>query len=106
MHDVLERQPKLPTRPENKISAYYGENVFNKFVMRSYLPDEAYKGILKAMEDGTPVDRKVADQTATAMKEWAISRGATTILTGSSHLLVPLQRSTIASSLLQVMEEQ
>ncbi|MEC7654042.1 MAG: glutamine synthetase III [Bacteroidota bacterium] len=90
MHDVLERQPKLPTRPENKISAYYGENVFNKFVMRSYLPDEAYKGILKAMEDGTPVDRKVADQTATAMKEWAISRGATHY----THWFQPLTGST------------
>ena len=90
MHDVLGRQPKLPTRPENKISAYYGENVFNKFVMRSYLPDEAYKGILKAMEDGTPVDRKVADQTATAMKEWAISRGATHY----THWFQPLTGST------------
>ena len=90
MHDVLERVPKLPTRPENKISAYYGENVFNKFVMRSYLPDEAYKGILKAMEDGTPVDRKVADQTATAMKEWAISRGATHY----THWFQPLTGST------------
>ena len=90
MHDVLERKPKHPIRPENKISAYYGENVFNKFVMRSYLPDEAYKGILKAMEDGTPVDRKVADQTATAMKEWAISRGATHY----THWFQPLTGST------------
>ena len=90
MHDVLEREPKLPKRSENKISAYYGENVFNKFVMRSYLPDEAYKGILKAMEDGTPVDRKVADQTATAMKEWAISRGATHY----THWFQPLTGST------------
>ncbi len=90
MHDVLERVPKHPSRPENKISAYYGENVFNKFVMRSYLPDEAYKGILKAMEDGTPVDRKVADQTATAMKEWAMSRGATHY----THWFQPLTGST------------
>ena len=43
--------------------------------MASYLPDEAYQGILKAVNDGTPVDRKVADQTATAMKEWAIFEG-------------------------------
>ncbi len=90
MHDVLDRQPKLPIRPNNKISTYYGENVFNKFVMRSYLPDEAYKGILRAMDDGTPVDRKVADQTATAMKEWAISRGATHY----THWFQPLTGST------------
>ena len=67
MHDVLDRKPKFPKRPDNKISTYYGENVFNKYIMRSYLPDEAYEGIIKAMEDGTPVDRKVADQTASAL---------------------------------------
>ena len=90
MHDVLDRKPKPPKRPHNKISSYYGENVFNKFVMISYLPDEAYKGILKAMNDGTPVDRKVADQTATAMKEWAISRGATHY----THWFQPLTGTT------------
>jgi len=90
MHDVLDRKPKLPKRPHNKISSYYGENVFNKFVMASYLPDEAYKGILKAVNDGTPVDRKVADQTATAMKEWAISRGATHY----THWFQPLTGTT------------
>ena len=90
MHDVLDRKPKLPKRPHNKISSYYGENVFNKFVMASYLPDEAYQGILKAVNDGTPVDRKVADQTATAMKEWAISRGATHY----THWFQPLTGTT------------
>ena len=90
MHDILERKPKPTKRPDNKISSYYGENVFNKFVMRSYLPDEAFNGILKAMDDGTPVDRKVADQTATAMKEWAISRGATHY----THWFQPLTGTT------------
>ena len=90
MHDVLDRKPKPPKRPHNKISSYYGENVFNKFVMVSYLPDEAYKGILKAINDGTPVERKVADQTATAMKEWAISRGATHY----THWFQPLTGTT------------
>ncbi|MDA1382762.1 MAG: glutamine synthetase III [Bacteroidetes bacterium] len=90
MHDVLDRKPKPPKRPDNKISTYYGENVFNKFTMRSYLPDEAYEGILRAMDDGTPVDRKVADQTASAMKEWAISRGATHY----THWFQPLTGTT------------
>lgn len=90
MHDVLDRTPKHTKRPDNKISSYYGENVFNKFVMASYLPDEAYKGILRAITDGTPVERKVADQTATAMKEWAISRGATHY----THWFQPLTGTT------------
>ena len=90
LHEVLDRVPNHQPRPANKISEYFGENVFNPHVMRSYLPDEAYDGILEAMEKGTPISRKVADQTASAMKEWAISRGATHY----THWFQPLTGST------------
>ena len=53
LHEVLDRVPNHQTRPANKISEYFGENVFNLHVMRSYLPDEAYEGIVEAMEKGT-----------------------------------------------------
>ena len=49
---VLDRVPNHQERPANKISEYFGENVFNLHVMRSYLPDEAYEGIVEAMEKG------------------------------------------------------
>ena len=90
LHEVLDRVPNHQPRPANKISEYFGENVFNLHVMRSYLPDEAYDGILEAMQKGTPISRKVADQTASAMKEWAISRGATHY----THWFQPLTGST------------
>ncbi len=90
LHEVLDRVPNHQPRPANKISEYFGENVFNPHVMRSYLPDEAYDGIVEAMEKGTPISRKVADQTASAMKEWAISRGATHY----THWFQPLTGST------------
>ena len=90
LHEVLDRVPNHQLRPANKISEYFGENVFNLHVMRSYLPDEAYDGIVEAMEKGTPISRKVADQTASAMKEWAISRGATHY----THWFQPLTGST------------
>lgn len=90
LHEVLDRVPNHRERPSNKISEYFGENVFNLHVMRSYLPDEAYEGIVEAMEKGTPISRKVADQTASAMKEWAISRGATHY----THWFQPLTGST------------
>jgi len=90
LHEVLDRVPNHQERPSNKISEYFGENVFNLHVMRSYLPDEAFDGIVEAMEKGTPISRKVADQTASAMKEWAISRGATHY----THWFQPLTGST------------
>ena len=49
LHEVLDRVPNHQERPANKISEYFGENVFNLHVMRSYLPDEAYEGILEAI---------------------------------------------------------
>ena len=62
LHEVLDRVPNHQPRPANKISEYFGENVFNLHVMRSYLPDEAYEGIVEAMEKmedkGGTVDMK------------------------------------------------
>ena len=58
------------TAPDNKISNYYGENVFNLSRMREYLTDEACDGIVDAMENHTPISRAIADQVASAMKEW------------------------------------
>jgi len=90
LQDVLERTPRIVERPDNKISNYYGENVFNLSRMREYLTDEACDGIVDAMENHTPISRAIADQVASAMKEWAISRGATHY----THWFQPLTGAT------------
>jgi glutamine synthetase len=55
----------------------YGSNVFNDSVMRQSLPKETYKSIRKTIEEGVPLDPQVAEVVASAMKDWAISKGAT-----------------------------
>jgi glutamine synthetase len=60
-----------------KISEYYGINVFDLERMQRYLSKEAYKSVLFAVETGNRIDRKVADQVASGMKDWAVGRGAT-----------------------------
>ena len=90
LQDVLHRVPKVQERPSNRISGYYGENAFHLHNMQEYLTEEAYAGIVQAMEHHTPLDRRVADQVASAMKEWAISRGATHY----SHWFQPLTGAT------------
>ncbi|MDE0870637.1 MAG: glutamine synthetase III [Flavobacteriales bacterium] len=90
LQDVLERTPRIRERPANKISQYYGENVFSLHTMREYLTDEACDGILNAMENHTPISRSIADQVASAMKEWAMSRGATHY----THWFQPLTGAT------------
>ena len=63
--------------PSNKISDYFGTNVFNKEAMQKFLQRDAYKAVIAAIELSAPVDRKMADQVALGMKEWANSKGAT-----------------------------
>src|SRR3546814_958908 len=45
--------------------------------MWEVLSKEAFKSVKDAIEQGTPVDREMADQIASGMKAWAISKGAT-----------------------------
>lgn len=60
-----------------KRSTLFGKNVFNKHAMQQYLTQAAYKSVMNAIEHGTSIDRKIADQVAVSMKDWAISKGAT-----------------------------
>jgi glutamine synthetase len=55
----------------------FGQNVFNEDVMRERLPKAVYKNLKKTIDEGLPLDPSIADVVATAMKEWAIERGAT-----------------------------
>ncbi|MEC7584499.1 MAG: glutamine synthetase III, partial [Planctomycetota bacterium] len=55
----------------------FGANVFDLQQMRARLPEGAYKALQSSMERGKELDPALADQVASAMKEWAIERGAT-----------------------------
>ena len=64
----------------------FGSMVFNQSVMKEMLPEETYNALKNTMEDGTPLDLDAANQIAEAMKNWAISKGATHY----SHWFQPL----------------
>lgn len=55
----------------------YGSNVFNDSIMRQSLPKATYKSLRQTIEEGTPLDPQVAEVVASAMKDWAIGKGAT-----------------------------
>ncbi|MFT6981800.1 MAG: glutamine synthetase [Crocinitomicaceae bacterium] len=88
-YDVLHRTPN-PDKYDGKVSELFGENVFHMEAMREYLPSEAYKSMKKAIQDGTQLDRKMADQVASAMKDWSLTKGATHY----THWFQPLTGST------------
>jgi glutamine synthetase len=77
LQELFSRQAQPIEYPSYRASDYFGVNVFDMSKMNKYLSKEAYKSVAKAMKEGTGIDRKVADQVASGMKEWAISRGAT-----------------------------
>src|SRR5690625_6732973 len=58
-------------------SEIFAQNVFNQQARRQYLPKESYDKVEKAIHSGEKIDRDLADQISTGMKEWAISKGAT-----------------------------
>ncbi len=76
--------------PSNKVSDYFGSMTFNQSVMHEYLTEEAFRAVMEAVEVGESIDRKAVDQVASAMKAWAISKGATHY----THWFHPLTGST------------
>lgn len=90
LETVLTRKPIEVLMPSNKVSEFFGENVFGIDAMREYLSDEAFTGVMSAMQQGTQIDRKMADQVAASMKAWANSKGATHY----THWFQPLTGTT------------
>ncbi len=55
----------------------FASNVFGLSVMKAHLPKDIYKSLKRTIETGDLLDPKVADVVASAMKAWALSKGAT-----------------------------
>ncbi len=77
LDEVLNRQPIDIVREDNLVSDYFGMLVFDQIKMKKYLSREAFKAVMDAIEKGTTIDRKMADQVAQGMKAWALENGAT-----------------------------
>ncbi len=90
LKEVLNRQPVEVIRENNLVSDYYGLMVFDQAKMKKYLSREAFKAVTDAIESGTIIERKMADQVAQGMKAWAIENGATHY----THWFQPLTEGT------------
>ncbi len=55
----------------------FGENVFNDSVQKETLPSEVYKALRATIVAGKTLDVSIAGTVASAMKKWAVSKGAT-----------------------------
>ena len=55
----------------------FGSSVFNDDVMQERLPKDVYKSLRKTIDEGKDLDLTVANAVASAMKDWAVEKGAT-----------------------------
>jgi glutamine synthetase len=78
--------PAVSYSPAEAPGEVFGENVFSKAVMQKRLPKGVYKSVIGTIEHGKPLDPVVADAVASAMKDWALEKGATHY----AHVFYPL----------------
>ncbi|MFP6583806.1 MAG: glutamine synthetase III [Candidatus Hydrogenedentota bacterium] len=71
---------------ETSTTDLFGENVFNLETMRARLPKAVFKQLKATIETGSKLDSGVADVVASAMKDWAVEKGATHY----THVFYPL----------------
>ncbi len=89
--DEISRRELIETKlSDQKISSYFGADVFDRETMRQYIAKDAYESLCNAIDEGRRIDRKFANQIAQGMMNWAIERGATHY----SHWFQPLNDST------------
>ena len=69
--------PPISFDPGEAPGEIFGANVFTKAEMRARLPKSVYKSVVATIEKGAKLDPAVADAVASAMKDWALSKGAT-----------------------------
>jgi glutamine synthetase len=69
--------PAISFDPTEQPGEIFGANVFTLAEMRLRLPKSVYKSIVATIEKGAKLDPDVADSVASAMKDWALSKGAT-----------------------------
>jgi glutamine synthetase len=75
------------TRPQNQ---HFGVDVFSPAVQRQRLPKDVYKRLQRTLERGEALDVTLADAVASAMRDWALEKGASHY----THWFQPLTGST------------
>lgn len=78
------------TPPSSKISDFFGTDVFGTKQMKESLAPSVYKKVKEAIEKGSKIDSATAEEVASAVKIWALSKG----VTHYTHWFQPLTGST------------
>lgn len=85
---IVGREPSAASvnfSDENPESVF-GANSFSLTTMKAMLSEPTYQSMADTIKEGKKLDEKIADEVAEAMKNWAMSRGATHF----THVFYPL----------------
>lgn len=89
--ELVDRREPVPVVPSKESrSETFGKNVFNLEAMRATMSGSYLKKLEASIKEGKPVERTVADAVASAMKTWAMAKGATHY----THWFQPLTGAT------------
>ena len=84
------KKPLEVVAPIERPSEYYAKYVFTRAKMYKYLPSKVYEKMIDVIDNGTPLDRSIADAVAAGMKQWAEENG----VTHYTHWFQPLTEGT------------
>jgi glutamine synthetase len=86
---VIDRQP-MPAKVPSRLEALWTTDVFTLNKMQASLPKDVFKSLKNTIQNGGKLDVSLAGIVATAMKDWAISKGALYY----AHVFYPLTNAT------------
>ncbi|MDB4206354.1 glutamine synthetase III [Flavobacteriaceae bacterium] len=91
-HALKQSLDRSPTKvaKESKRSEIFGANVFGFKTMQQFLTKEAFNSLMRAIDKGDKINRSIADQIASSMKDWAMAKG----VSHYTHWFQPLTGAT------------
>ncbi len=88
--EAFKKRPVKVDAPKTRPSEYFAKYVFNRQKMYKYLPSDVYEKLIDVIDNGTRLDRSIADSVAAGMKLWAEENG----VTHYTHWFQPLTEGT------------
>ena len=88
--EAYKKKPLEVITPTERPSEFFAKYVFNRAKMYKYLPADVYEKLTDVIDNGTRLDRSIADAVAKGMKQWANENG----VTHYTHWFQPLTEGT------------
>ena len=90
VEEAFKKKALAVEAPSERPYEYFGKYVFNREKMYKYLPKNVYEKLIDVIDNGSRLDRSIADAVAAGMKQWAVENG----VTHYTHWFQPLTEGT------------